>query len=140
MLPAPLSRVGQAPDAHRHLAHPFHSGTGDVGHRVAPMGALVDARIPCLLVPEHNLPSKSLISWSRHPDLNRGPTVYKTVALPLSYAGWEGYRCGAPHGLPDLARRTGSSVIAALQRLQAMGECPRQPVWRRPAHACSTSS
>jgi hypothetical protein len=25
--------------------------------------------------------------WSRHPDLNRGPTVYKTVALPLSYAG-----------------------------------------------------
>src|SRR5437764_2477902 len=26
--------------------------------------------------------------WSRHPDSNRGPTVYKTVALPLSYAGW----------------------------------------------------
>src|SRR5215213_2430019 len=26
-------------------------------------------------------------SWSRHPESNRGPTVYKTVALPLSYAG-----------------------------------------------------
>ena len=25
--------------------------------------------------------------WSRHSDSNRGPTVYKTVALPLSYAG-----------------------------------------------------
>src|SRR5271168_4828436 len=31
--------------------------------------------------------TKPLILWSRHPDLNRGPTVYKTVALPLSYAG-----------------------------------------------------
>jgi hypothetical protein len=26
-------------------------------------------------------------AWSRHPESNRGPTVYKTVALPLSYAG-----------------------------------------------------
>ena len=25
--------------------------------------------------------------WSRHPDSNRGPTAYKAVALPLSYAG-----------------------------------------------------
>ena len=25
--------------------------------------------------------------WSRHSESNRGPTVYKTVALPLSYAG-----------------------------------------------------
>jgi hypothetical protein len=28
-----------------------------------------------------------LRAWSRHPESNRGPTVYKTVALPLSYAG-----------------------------------------------------
>jgi hypothetical protein len=38
--------------------------------------------------------SKELVlagsGWSRHPDLNRGPTVYKTVALPLSYAGGPG--------------------------------------------------
>ena len=27
------------------------------------------------------------LAWSRHPESNRGPTVYKTVALPLSYAG-----------------------------------------------------
>lgn len=27
------------------------------------------------------------IGWSRHSDLNRGPTAYKAVALPLSYAG-----------------------------------------------------
>ena len=29
---------------------------------------------------------------SRHSDSNRGPTVYKTVALPLSYAGAGGRR------------------------------------------------
>ena len=33
------------------------------------------------------LPALDRGGWSRHPDLNRGPTVYKTVALPLSYAG-----------------------------------------------------
>src|SRR5262249_34738121 len=27
------------------------------------------------------------VIWSRCPDLNRGPTVYETVALPLSYIG-----------------------------------------------------
>ena len=27
------------------------------------------------------------LEGSRHSDSNRGPTVYKTVALPLSYAG-----------------------------------------------------
>jgi hypothetical protein len=26
--------------------------------------------------------------WSRHSDLNRGPAVYETAALPLSYVGW----------------------------------------------------
>src|SRR6185369_14552329 len=26
-------------------------------------------------------------AWSRHPESNRGPTAYKAVALPLSYAG-----------------------------------------------------
>ena len=26
-------------------------------------------------------------SWSRHSDLNRGPAVYETAALPLSYVG-----------------------------------------------------
>jgi hypothetical protein len=25
--------------------------------------------------------------WSRHPGLNRGPTDYESVALPLSYVG-----------------------------------------------------
>jgi hypothetical protein len=28
--------------------------------------------------------------WSRHSDLNRGPAVYETAALPLSYVGPEG--------------------------------------------------
>ena len=28
--------------------------------------------------------------WSRHSDLNRGPAVYETAALPLSYVGAEG--------------------------------------------------
>src|SRR6266498_2567292 len=28
--------------------------------------------------------------WSRHSDLNRGPAVYETAALPLSYVGASG--------------------------------------------------
>jgi hypothetical protein len=28
-----------------------------------------------------------ILLWSRHPESNRGPSVYKTEALPLSYAG-----------------------------------------------------
>ena len=28
--------------------------------------------------------------WSRHSDLNRGPAVYETAALPLSYVGRSG--------------------------------------------------
>src|SRR5262245_51281207 len=36
-----------------------------------------------------NLPLKvdNVSGWSQQSDLNRRPTVYKTVALPLSYAG-----------------------------------------------------
>ena len=33
--------------------------------------------------------------WSRHSDLNRGPAVYETAALPLSYVG-AGLSIGAP--------------------------------------------
>ena len=29
--------------------------------------------------------------WSRHSDLNRGPAVYETAALPLSYVGADGH-------------------------------------------------
>src|ERR1041385_5718039 len=29
----------------------------------------------------------ALREWSRHSDLNRGPAVYETAALPLSYVG-----------------------------------------------------
>ena len=45
--------------------------------------------------------------WSRHPDLNRGPTVYKTVALPLSYAG----------GSPQEQNPTGSLPIPGAGRV-----------------------
>ncbi len=34
--------------------------------------------------------------WSRHSDLNRGPAVYETAALPLSYVGAEA-SIGAAH-------------------------------------------
>ena len=38
-----------------------------------------------------DIPSPNLIPtrgvWSRHSDLNRGPAVYETAALPLSYVG-----------------------------------------------------
>src|ERR1700749_4914263 len=45
--------------------------------------------------------------WSRHPDLNRGPTVYKTVALPMSYAGGP----GLPGGAPVLGGRGGGALL-----------------------------
>src|SRR5512144_2048445 len=32
--------------------------------------------------------------WSRHSDLNRGPAVYETAALPLSYVGPDGQYSG----------------------------------------------
>ena len=32
-------------------------------------------------------PARSKGEWSRHSDLNRGPAVYETAALPLSYVG-----------------------------------------------------
>jgi hypothetical protein len=35
--------------------------------------------------------------WSRHSDLNRGPAVYETAALPLSYVG-------AGHRIPEAFR------------------------------------
>src|SRR3954467_10903144 len=38
--------------------------------------------------------------WSRHSDLNRGPAVYETAALPLSYVG-------APPRIADAPRRQG---------------------------------
>jgi hypothetical protein len=40
------------------------------------------------------IPGPSFIfnSWSQRTDLNRRPTVYETVALPLSYAGMSNLR------------------------------------------------
>src|ERR1700681_2813341 len=75
--------------------------------------------------------SKELVlagsGWSRHPDLNRGPTVYKTVALPLSYAG--GPR---ESSLSEAwyASRRGAAPSAAARRHRA----PPPPPWR-----CSAS-
>ena len=57
--------------------------------------------------------------WSRHPESNRGPTVYKTVALPLSYAGG---RAGKPR-LQNSAGRAPYSWSG--------GECSRcRSVWQ----------
>jgi hypothetical protein len=39
------------------------------------------------IILRHRIEFLSEIFWSRQSDLNRRPTVYKTVALPLSYAG-----------------------------------------------------
>src|SRR5450756_579148 len=35
-------------------------------------------------------PAFTLGKWSRHSDSNRGPVVYETTALPLSYVGATG--------------------------------------------------
>lgn len=42
-------------------------------------------------------------SWSRQSESNRRPTVYKTVALPLSYAGRKGF-AAADHTAPAKER------------------------------------
>ena len=39
--------------------------------------------------------------WSRHSDLNRGPAVYETAALPLSYVGARPSIEAAPGRRPD---------------------------------------
>jgi hypothetical protein len=47
---------------------------------------------PCDVVDGHVGTGGELVGaegaeWSRHSDLNRGPAVYETAALPLSYVG-----------------------------------------------------
>ena len=52
-----------------------------------------------------------LVRWSRRPDLNRQPTVYKTVALPIELrrrvtpvgvpAAVQSIRCVSPNGQAD---------------------------------------
>src|SRR4051812_25039265 len=49
--------------------------------------------LPLSTRPHLQRTSARRIGRSRHPDLNRGPTVYKTVALPLSYAGGSSFPC-----------------------------------------------
>ena len=48
-------------------------------------------------------PARAQIEWSRHSDLNRGPAVYETAALPLSYVGPDGEyrRCPESSGGPE---------------------------------------
>ena len=43
--------------------------------------------------------------WSRHSDLNRGPAVYETAALPLSYVGAEGSLPAIRRCLVDVVHR-----------------------------------
>src|SRR3546814_7021962 len=38
-------------------------------------------------MPSYRLPFYTLEEWCRRADLNRGPTDYESVALPLSYVG-----------------------------------------------------
>ena len=48
--------------------------------------------------------------WSRHSDLNRGPAVYETAALPLSYVGAEGILAAPTRSAPSPGfRRTVTS-------------------------------
>src|SRR5215218_87815 len=44
------------------------------------------ALLMCLGVPGIRRDARGS-EWSRHSDLNRGPAVYETAALPLSYVG-----------------------------------------------------
>jgi hypothetical protein len=60
--------------------------------------------------------------WSRHSDLNRGPAVYETAALPLSYVGAEG-------------RILRSQVRAVGRAIEAASLLRRSTALRRPFQA-----
>src|SRR4051795_10195663 len=61
--------------------------------------------------------------WSRHSDLNRGPAVYETAALPLSYVGlgarlyrqFLGESAGAPCRRQQNAQRNRPSGLPTVQ-------------------------
>ena len=53
---------------------------GRRGRLGGPMDASQARSRPCGRLPHQD-------RWSRHSDLNRGPAVYETAALPLSYVG-----------------------------------------------------
>jgi hypothetical protein len=63
--------------------------------------------------------------WSRHSDLNRGPAVYETAALPLSYVG------------PDREYRR--PFRQGVEGAPTIGRIPTSPRSRQISNACSTA-
>lgn len=58
--------------------------------------------------------------WSRHSDLNRGPAVYETAALPLSYVGAGGnLPCLRPRGPGEVPRTTVPAHVTSTNPLSA---------------------
>ena len=52
-------------------------------------------------------------SWCRNADLNRGPTDYESVALPLSYFGLcTGLKRAAPYAKQGARRKAGLPNVA----------------------------
>jgi hypothetical protein len=71
----------------------------------------------------YSLPGRGSGKWSRHSDSNRGPAVYETAALPLSYVGATGIVSRAIARVCRRPRRTAAKDGLA-RRLEARHRVP----------------
>src|SRR4029078_12021628 len=69
-----------------------------------------------------NVPTLTEGEWSRHSDLNRGPAVYETAALPLSYVG-----PARKHSRTRLGIQSGRPVAPDLLTVRVEGTGGCQP-------------
>jgi hypothetical protein len=71
-------------------------------------------------------PASEIRCWSRHSDLNRGPAVYETAALPLSYVGPEReYRRCPYSGTSVTSLQDDDRGLARSPRGEALDIAPR---------------
>ena len=136
-------RHGTDPNRHRQRtrAHPGERGRAHCTGRLRPDPRLRGARHSGPWV-AHGRSAGSRKSLSRHPDLNRGPTDYESVALPAELC--RPMRRGRLSNIAARARQSPTSGSAPLQQPArccpgaSPGTCTRcQP---RSRHACVTTA
>lgn len=81
------------------------------------------------------------IPWSRRPDSNRGPFVYKTNALPLSYGG-RGRRPGVAAGATGTRPSPGTQPhrVTARSAVGVFGVCCKPGWWPVAPHQGAAQS
>jgi hypothetical protein len=105
MVVAILARLGVgargARDRGTHRTLPGGGFCAYLGGRVSRAKNVVATLLGSRLGPDvqsAGLPEHGTGEWSRHSDLNRGPAVYETAALPLSYVGPRAESIGPAQG------------------------------------------